>query len=141
MIEVFCTGNQDYFDARQLPAHFFTPCQIRACQFPTSLGFARRLPRSLMPATQTKGINSALRDLHNGCQTRSQGRVKSERILMASTMRHVHTPLKCGTQPISINLLEKRNSQVVLNCLLAEYSWCVYPFICSYLKGYYAPTL
>ena len=37
MIEVFCTGNQDYFDARQLPAHFFTPCRFVRVSSPRHL--------------------------------------------------------------------------------------------------------
>ena len=43
--------------------------------------------RSLVPATQTKDINSTSLGFARQFQVRSQGRVKSERILLAGTTR------------------------------------------------------
>ena len=49
VIRVFCTCDQDYFNAHSLPAYFFTPRP-----FPTSLGFARQLPSSLCTCNADK---------------------------------------------------------------------------------------
>ena len=105
VIGVFCTGVQDCFYVRQLPTHFFTPHLIHARQLHMLLGFTQQLPAVSCLQRRQKTQAPRHLDLHDSCQVRSQGRVKSERILLAGTTHHV---LSQGTVCLSTPLPKTR---------------------------------